>query len=185
MKPEESFVGQPIRSLQTMLRTIAQVESGMLPPEADGVYANKTARSVAAFQRSRGLPVTGVADQKTWEAIVRAFEPARIETEKAQPIQIALNPGQTIEPGEANHILYLVQSMLITMAELVEGLPYPEHTGVLDPETQRIFLRRYWYNHSIKELAKTMHCSENRITGILFRTRKKLRNYLEKEGYRI
>ena len=51
----------------------------------------------------------------------------------------------------------------------------------LDPETQRIFLRRYWYNHSIKELAKAMHCSENRITGILFRTRKKLRIFLEKE----
>ena len=30
-----------------------------------------------------------------------------------------------------------------------------------------------------------MHCSENRITGILFRTRKKLRNFLEKEGYRV
>ena len=26
MKPEESFVGQPVRSLQTMLRTIAQVK---------------------------------------------------------------------------------------------------------------------------------------------------------------
>ena len=38
---------------------------------------------------------------------------------------------------------------------------------------------------SIKELAKAMHCSENRITGILFRTRKKLRNFLEKEGYRV
>ena len=35
------------------------------------------------------------------------------------------------------------------------------------------------------ELAKAMHCSENRITGILFRTRKKLRNFLEKEGYRV
>ena len=140
MKPAESFVGQPIRSLQTMLRTIAQVEPGMITPEADGVHSNKTALSIAAFQRSRGLPVTGVADQKTWEAIVRAFEPARIETEKAQPIQIALNPGQTIEPGDSNHILYLVQSMLITMAELVDGLPYPEHTGVLDPETQRSLL---------------------------------------------
>ena len=60
-----------------------------------------------------------------------------------------------------------------------------EFVNGLDPETQRIFLRRYWYNHSIKELAKAMHCSENRITGILFRTRKKLRNFLEKEGYRV
>ena len=55
----------------------------------------------------------------------------------------------------------------------------------LSVDNRVIFLRRYWYNHSIKELAKAMHCSENRITGILFRTRKKLRNFLEKEGYRV
>ena len=86
----------------------------------------------------------------------------------------------------------------VLLDELAECIPDPqwqsenelkellrEFVNGLDPETQRIFLRRYWYNHSIKELAKAMHCSENRITGILFRTRKKLRNYLEKEGYRV
>lgn len=137
MKPEESFVGQPIRSLQTMLRTIAQAEPSLPAPEADGVYSNQTARSVAAFQRSRGLRPTGVADRNTWDSIVRAFGPARVEAEKAQPIQVSLNPGQTIEPGQEHHLIYLVQTMLITIAELVDGLPYPNHTGVLDPETQR------------------------------------------------
>lgn len=137
MKPEESFVGQPIRSLQTMLRTIAQMEPGLLTPEADGVYSPKTARSVAAFQRSRGLSPTGVTDQKTFEAVVRAYRPARMEAEKAQPVQITLNPGQTIEAGEENHILYLVQTMLITLSELVDGLEAPAHTGVLDPATGR------------------------------------------------
>ena len=86
----------------------------------------------------------------------------------------------------------------VLLDELAECIPDPrwqsenelkellrEFVNGLDPETQRIFLRRYWYNHSIKELAKAMHCSENRITGILFRTRKKLRNFLEKEGYRV
>lgn len=137
MKPEESFVGQPVRSLQTMLRTIAQVEPDQPMPEADGVYSPQTAAAVAAFQRRRGLEPTGVTDQNTWDQIVRAFEPARIETEKAQPIQITLNPGQTISAGEEHHILYLVQSMLITLAELLDGLPMPEHTGILDPETER------------------------------------------------
>lgn len=137
MKPEESFVGQPIRSLQTMLRTIAQVQPGQPMPEADGVYSQQTADAVAAFQRRNGLSPTGVADQSTWEKLVAAFEPARIETEKAQPIQITLNPGQIIRPGEEHHILYLVQSMLITLSELFSGFPSPEHTGVLDPETER------------------------------------------------
>lgn len=53
----------------------------------------------------------------------------------------------------------------------------------LAPEEQRIFLRRYWCNSTIEELSEDFGCSQSRITGILFRTRKKLRKYLEKEGY--
>ena len=53
----------------------------------------------------------------------------------------------------------------------------------LDTEEQRIFLRRYWYNETVEELAQAFHCSQSRITGILFRTRKKLRKFLKKEGY--
>lgn len=136
MKPEESFVGQPIRSLQTMLRTIAQMEPGLITPEADGVYSPNTARAVASFQRSRGLRPTGVTDQKTHEAIVRAYQPARVEAEKAQPIQITLNPGQIIGQGEEHHLLYLVQTMLFTLGLLVDGVGSPAHSGVLDPQTR-------------------------------------------------
>ena len=53
----------------------------------------------------------------------------------------------------------------------------------LDTEEQRIFLRRYWYNESVEELSEAFHSSRSRITGILFRTRKKLRKFLKKEGY--
>ena len=71
MKPEESFVGQPVRSLQTMLRTIAQVTPARYVPEADGVYSRRTANAVAEFQRRNGLNPTGVTDQDTWDQIVR------------------------------------------------------------------------------------------------------------------
>lgn len=140
MKPEESFVGQPVRSLQTMLRTIAQVTPARYVPEADGVYSRRTASAVAEFQRRNGLNPTGVTDQNTWERIVREYEPARVEAERAQPLQITLNPGQVIGPGEEHHIVLLVQTILITMGLLLEGFPSPEHTGVLDPETERAIL---------------------------------------------
>lgn len=140
MKPEESFVGQPVRSLQTMLRTIAQVTPARYVPEADGVYSRRTANAVAEFQRRNGLNPTGVTDQDTWDQIVREYEPARVETEKAQPVQISLNPGQTIGPGEEHHVILLVQTMLITMGLLLEGFPAVRHTGILDPETERAIL---------------------------------------------
>ena len=55
----------------------------------------------------------------------------------------------------------------------------------LEPEERQIFLRRYWYGADIRQIAAECRSTENRITGMLFRTRKKLKKYLEKEGYRL
>ena len=137
MKPEESFVGQPVRSLQTMLRTIDQVHPRQHILIPDGIYGPQTVEAVSAFQRREGLPANGVADQATWERIAERYEDARIETEPAQPIQITLNPGQVIRRNEEHHLMYLIQSMLILLSELYEGFPAPEHTGILDWPTQQ------------------------------------------------
>lgn len=49
------------------------------------------------------------------------------------------------------------------------------------PEHRQLFLRRYWYGDSIAELADRFGCTKATATGILFRLRRKLREYLEKE----
>ena len=48
-----------------------------------------------------------------------------------------------------------------------------------------IFVRRYWYADSVKDIASSMGCGENRISVRLYRLREKLRVILEKEGIRI
>ena len=135
MKPAESFVDQPIRSLQTMLRTIAGIEPGQINVMPDGVYGPQTAAAVRSFQRRQGLNPTGVVDQATHERIVQEYERAYIEAEKAQPVQITLEPGQVIRRGERNNHVYLAQSMLTVLHLLDNKIPAPPHTGVLDPAT--------------------------------------------------
>ncbi len=49
-------------------------------------------------------------------------------------------------------------------------------------EKRNIFVRRYWYLHSIKEIATAYHLSESKVTSILFRMRGELKEHLEKEG---
>ena len=100
MKPAGSFVDQPIRSLQTMLRTIASVEPNQINVMPDGVYGSQTAAAVRSFQRRQGLNPTGVVDQQTFERIVQEYERAYIEASKAQPVQITLDPGQVLKRGE-------------------------------------------------------------------------------------
>ncbi len=49
-------------------------------------------------------------------------------------------------------------------------------------EMRRVFVRRYWYADSIRDIAKTLHISESKVKSILFRMRNKLKECLDKEG---
>lgn len=48
-----------------------------------------------------------------------------------------------------------------------------------------VFVQRYWYMQSIKEIAKENRMSESNVKMTLSRTRSKLKEYLEEEGYSI
>ena len=136
MRPPESFIGQPIRSLQTMLRVIAETSPGMESIVPDGIYGPQTLRIISAFQREHGLPVTGITDQATWEAVVAVYETALIERDQAQSVEIILNPSQVLRKGERHPHLHLVQSMLKVLAQVYGSISEPEATGILDDATE-------------------------------------------------
>ena len=51
------------------------------------------------------------------------------------------------------------------------------------PETERqVFVARYWYLTPVAEIARQLHCSQNRIKSMLYRTRGKLGRTLREEG---
>lgn len=137
MRPPESFLGQPVRSLQTMLRIIAQadpIHPSLIP---DGIYGPETMSAVSAFQRRHGLAVTGITDQATWDTIVAVYEPALVEIDQAQPLEIILDLGQIIRRGQRHPHVYLVQSILTVLSEAYESISRPGLTGVLDEATSQ------------------------------------------------
>lgn len=135
MRPPESFVGQPIRSLQTMLRVIAEDDPSHMRVIPDGIYGPETMAAVSTFQRKHGLPVTGVTDQPTWEAIVAVYNPALVRVDAAQPLDIILNPGQVIRKGERHPHVYLVQAMLAVLNDAYKSVAQPSLNGLLDDAT--------------------------------------------------
>lgn len=54
--------------------------------------------------------------------------------------------------------------------------------GTLDARSRTVFLSRYWYAYSVREIAEKMDLSENHVKNLLFRTRKKLKKTLEERG---
>ena len=55
----------------------------------------------------------------------------------------------------------------------------------LDQDNRVMFVRRYWYADSIREIAARFRMSNNNVSVRLSRTREKLKKYLKKEGYEI
>ena len=135
MRPQETFVAQPVRSLQQMLRTLHEADNTYPRIIPDGIYGRKTLEAVSAFQRLHGLPVTGVADQATWDAIALAYEPALVEVDHAQPVEIILNTGEVLGRGDESPYLYIAQSMLLVLSEQYASVTAPTHSGVLDEAT--------------------------------------------------
>ena len=135
MRPGESFVGQPIRSLQTMLRTLAEHDDRYQTVVPDGVYSPQTMRAVSQFQRNHGLPITGVTDQQTWEEIVARYEPALVFVDEAQPVEIILNPNEVLVLGDSSPYLYVAQAMLIVLSQVYGSIGMPPATVMLDDAT--------------------------------------------------
>ena len=135
MRPQESFVGQPVRSLQAMLRVIAARHTDLPSVIPDGIYGNQTTAAVSAFQRNHGIPATGVADRNTWEQIVEAYEPALVRVGPAQPLEIILEPGQIIRRGDAQPNVYILQAVLIVLSDIYASITPPGMNGVLDDAT--------------------------------------------------
>ena len=54
--------------------------------------------------------------------------------------------------------------------------------ATLDTRTRVIFMRRYWYSMSVKDIADGMRLSESHVNVILHRTRSKFKDYLTKKG---
>ncbi|MBQ3467816.1 MAG: sigma-70 family RNA polymerase sigma factor [Oscillospiraceae bacterium] len=52
----------------------------------------------------------------------------------------------------------------------------------LPAEERKVFLARYWYAASIREIAEKSICSESKVKSMLLRTRQKLKKALEAEG---
>jgi len=77
-------------------------------------------------------------------------------------------------PSEENTVC-AAENMIIRDAldRFLDGLP---------EGTRKIFVRRYFYMSSVKEIAREYGLSESKVTVTLFRTRKKLKTALEKEG---
>ena len=105
----------------------------------------------------------------------------------------------SIDRLRANKALRRGGEILQAETELLECLPArddveqeleeKEFTTLLDrfleglkPEARKLFVRRYWYLDSVRQIAKDLGVGESKVKMSLLRSRRALREFLQKEG---
>jgi RNA polymerase sigma-70 factor (ECF subfamily) len=102
--------------------------------------------------------------------------------------RLAYNSAQKRSPG-----------LLLSLDELAEALPAAANiedeitkqqliTAInqflrrQNEQNRALFLRRYWYFDSLPQICRQFNLTENAAAARLFRLRKSLKNFLQKEG---
>ena len=102
---------QPIRSLQYMLNQLAIHNDVLTRLAVDGIFGERTLEAVMVFQRENNLPVTGVVDLTTWNAIRDAY--VHVELMYGFPPALNVLPcgTYTAVEGQECEVLRIVQAM--------------------------------------------------------------------------
>ncbi len=134
----------------------------------------------------------------TWLLVWQIIPPDR-------PVRLAAYLGKIVRNVSLNRVKYFSaekrgfgQTNLV-LSELEECVPAADNVEQemderiliqaigrflrsLPAGRRNIFIRRYWYMMSVKEIAKIYGMSESKTASLLFRKRKDLKVHLQKEG---
>ena len=147
------LIGQPVRSLQTMLRTISFAYPFLPRLTPDGIFGERPLEAVMLFQREFFPPVTGQVNQATWDAIVSLYHQV-VSRLTPLPTRSFPSPEFSVAPGEASVHLNLVQSMFCGLSRVLNGVEACDVSGVDNAATE----------HNIKWIQHLNHRPE---TGTL------------------
>ena len=128
-----------VRNVQRYLRVLADTETGseIFALPIDGIYETATENAVAEFQRRYYLPVTGITDRATFDAIYLEYlrktkEQRRLYSPDFFP---ALPEGYSTEIGERSGFIAILEFVLDELRVAYDTLPPFEKNNIFDEDT--------------------------------------------------
>lgn len=129
-----------------------------------------------------------------WLAVWQAIPPAQPKHFKGWLAAIVRNRALTIGRGNGRRpktLTECAQELTLCLSEMPDPQSEAEAKEIADAIRQFLctqkediriaFLRRYWYIDSVEDTAAYLGWSVSKTKTVLFRTRNKLRDFLEKE----
>ena len=137
--------GDRVRQLQYMLAVVAQFVQAVPSVSVDGIFGPNTRDAVAAFQGYEGFPVTGEADDRSWNALYDLYSGIEERVLQNRALFPAIDASATTSANAKARLEALgyggssLQQALRRFQQ-ANGLPV---TGRLSDETARTLTLQY------------------------------------------
>lgn len=129
--------GVAVRVIQYFLSFLGYFNNELSPVTVDGIFGRNTENAVREFQQWAGLPVTGIVDPRTWNAIINEYN-ATIQSlpYEFQSYSAFLYPGYVLSEGATGKAVEQLQTYLKTISQNIDSVPPVAVDGVYGPRTR-------------------------------------------------
>lgn len=177
----EGDTGGAVVTVQFFLTLLGQFVDFLPSIAIDGVYGSKTANAVSAFQRYKGMPITGEIDESTWRSLYDAYEGVVDYLDLQNQLQGVFTepfPGVTLRRGDVGPSVRVFKNYLSYIARVFFDIPPVAQNNVFDLRTQnavREFQRIFslpqtgqvdettW--NTIADVYRTVRLGQQRLSG--------------------
>ncbi len=130
---ERDLLARPVSSLQYMLGQLAAGYPSLIHLMVDGVFGERTLEAVMRFQKEFHIPVTGVVDRNTWDAIRDRWLSLEDRAGEARGTQIFPSEGTEVQEGQTREYMVLPQTMFQVLSRQLEGIASHDPDGIHGP----------------------------------------------------
>ena len=133
---QEGDTGAAVRELQYLLAFVGNFVEQIPIVTIDGIFGEATRNALEAFQRTYGIPVTGIADTLTWNTLYNAYRgqyaslPENYFSGSTIPY-----PGFPLTRGSQGAEVMRIQEYLNYISNTYTSIPKIDADGVFGPQT--------------------------------------------------
>lgn len=131
--------GGEVVTVQYFLTLLRQFVDYLPYVATDGIYGSGTEKAVMAFQRSKGLPVTGNTDESTWQSLYNAYEGVvtYLQREnKLLKVETVPYPSVVLKRGDVGPSVRIFKDYLSYISKVFFDTPPVAQNNIFDLRTQ-------------------------------------------------
>ncbi len=127
-----------VRNLQRYLRTVSDDKNEFNTVLIDGIFDTQTRTALSEYQKSVGLPDTGIANKETWDTLFEDYldvtEPKR--TRKGLYLFPQKPSGYEVALGDTQTLVRIIQILLLELRLTYDIFENIVESGTYDSATE-------------------------------------------------